>query len=159
MGKNYLTLFSMKFYGSTLILSHLWSTRADLYNFEKNPFRQICPLRAFFRSSQFKLFFFELPLHHQFWSDIQNLCDMHTSRPRGFHRMLWMVPRFIRLGGVTPPKYMELFFWDEGSIILKGLANSGSSYSGRGKWLFNSKPLLSDRYTASQSREKRLNIK
>ena len=76
-----------------------------------------CPLWAFFRSSQVLLFFFEPPLHHQFWSDIQNLCDMHTSWPRGFHRMLWMVPRFIRLGGVTPPKYMELFFWDEGSIF------------------------------------------
>ena len=115
--KNHFTLFLIKFYGSTLIFSHLWSTSAEFYDFEKNPFRQICPLRAFFRSSQFELFFFELPLHHQFWSDIQNLCDMHTSWPRGFHRMLWMVPRFIRLGGVTPPKYMELFFWDGGSIF------------------------------------------
>ena len=113
MKKNHFTLFLIKFYGSTLIFSHLWSTSAEFYDFEKNPFRQICPLRAFFRSSQFELFFFELPLHHQFWSDIQNLCDMHTSWPRGFHRMLWMVPRFIRLGGVTPPKYMVLFFGTE----------------------------------------------
>ena len=48
MEKDYLTLFPVKFYGSTLILSHLWSTSAEFYDFEKNPFCQICPLRAFF---------------------------------------------------------------------------------------------------------------
>ena len=104
MKKNHLTLFPIEFYGSTLILSHLWSTSADLYDFEKNPFCQICPLRAFFRSSQVVLFFFEPVPSHQFWSDLQKLTFMHTSWPIGFLQNVRMVARFIRLRGVAPDK-------------------------------------------------------
>ena len=50
------------------------------------------------------LFFFEPAPSHQFWSDLQKLTFMHTSRPIGFLGMVRMVARFIRLRGVAPDK-------------------------------------------------------
>ena len=77
-------MFLIEFYVSTLILSHLGLISAEFYVFLKNPFRQICPLRAFFRSSNVELFLFERPLRNQFWSDLQKLTFVPTSRPSGF---------------------------------------------------------------------------
>ena len=115
MKKNHFTLFPMKFYGYTLILSPLGPTSVDLYDFEKNPFCQICPLRAVFRSSQVVLFFFEPAPSHQFWSDLQKLTFVPTSWPIWFVWIVRMVARLICLGGVAPDKYMVLLFWDGGS--------------------------------------------